>query len=278
MFGTCRMGSHPANSVVRPDFRHYGVERLYIADSSVFPTNIGVNPQIPIMALATICARRAVGLAADGGGGPTLVPPCARNPSTPTMTTPSKSLLTLDDLLTMTVAELHAILERGHPLEPDVLAGRQYLGVDLTLPKTLHKLLWQTFRKTFVRDEQSGEVRGWNVKLEQQGIAGPQVPLTNRRGEPITFGHYRIRSAAGIRFPKGWRGPHFLDYTQAGNERFDPAALGYAPLVAVNAGNQDLLLGWEVLKLGPVLLPIPSYWALRYEGPVDRVIAPPRAP
>lgn len=58
MFGTCRMGSDPATSVVRPDFRHHAVEALYVADSSVFPTNTGVNPQISIMALAALCARR----------------------------------------------------------------------------------------------------------------------------------------------------------------------------------------------------------------------------
>jgi len=44
--------------VVRPDFRHHTVDRLYVADSSVFPTNLGANPQIPIMAMATLCARR----------------------------------------------------------------------------------------------------------------------------------------------------------------------------------------------------------------------------
>lgn len=60
MFGTCRMGSDPRQSVVRPDFRHHAVDALYVADSSVFPTSIGVNPQIPIMAVATLCARRAL--------------------------------------------------------------------------------------------------------------------------------------------------------------------------------------------------------------------------
>ncbi len=58
MFGTCRMGTDPQTNVVRADFRHHEVERLYVADSSVFPTNLGVNPQIPIMAMATLCARR----------------------------------------------------------------------------------------------------------------------------------------------------------------------------------------------------------------------------
>ena len=52
MFGTCRMGGDPGDSVVRPDFRHHTVDRLYVADSSVFPTNLGVNPQVPIMAAA----------------------------------------------------------------------------------------------------------------------------------------------------------------------------------------------------------------------------------
>lgn len=58
MFGTCRMGSNPAASVVGPDFKHHAVNGLYVADSSVFPTNTGVNPQVAIMALATLCGER----------------------------------------------------------------------------------------------------------------------------------------------------------------------------------------------------------------------------
>jgi choline dehydrogenase-like flavoprotein len=58
LFGTARMGSDPRRSVVRPDFRHHAVEGLYVADSSVFPGNLGVNPQIAIMALADLCADR----------------------------------------------------------------------------------------------------------------------------------------------------------------------------------------------------------------------------
>jgi choline dehydrogenase-like flavoprotein len=57
MFGTCRMGSDPHTSVVGPSFEHHRVRRLWVADSSVFPSNLGVNPQIPIMALAALCAR-----------------------------------------------------------------------------------------------------------------------------------------------------------------------------------------------------------------------------
>jgi choline dehydrogenase-like flavoprotein len=57
MFGTAKMGSDPRTSVVRPDFRHHATDGLYVADSSVFPGNLGVNPQIAIMALADLCAR-----------------------------------------------------------------------------------------------------------------------------------------------------------------------------------------------------------------------------
>lgn len=60
LFGTCRMGSDPARAVVRPDFRHHTVEGLYVVDSSVFPTNLGVNPQVSIAAVATLAGRSAL--------------------------------------------------------------------------------------------------------------------------------------------------------------------------------------------------------------------------
>ena len=52
LFGTCRMGGDPGKSVVGPDFRVHGADRLYVVDASVFPTNVGVNPQLAIMTLA----------------------------------------------------------------------------------------------------------------------------------------------------------------------------------------------------------------------------------
>lgn len=57
LFGTARLGSDPRSSVVRPDLRHHHVAGLYVADSSVFPSNLGVNPQLPIMAIAQLCAE-----------------------------------------------------------------------------------------------------------------------------------------------------------------------------------------------------------------------------
>jgi choline dehydrogenase-like flavoprotein len=64
LFGTARMGSDAATSVVRADFRHHATEGLYVADSSVFPSNLGVNPQIAIMALSELCGERVYGACA----------------------------------------------------------------------------------------------------------------------------------------------------------------------------------------------------------------------
>jgi choline dehydrogenase-like flavoprotein len=54
---TCRMGADPSISVVGPDGQAHGLPGLYIADSSVFPTSLGVNPQLTTMAVATVIAR-----------------------------------------------------------------------------------------------------------------------------------------------------------------------------------------------------------------------------
>ena len=54
--GTARMGSDP-EGVVDSWGRVRGVERLVIADASVFPTSLGVNPQVTIMAFASRAAE-----------------------------------------------------------------------------------------------------------------------------------------------------------------------------------------------------------------------------
>lgn len=54
--GTCRMGDDPESSVVRHTGETWDVENLFISDASVFPTSIGVNPQLTIMAFSLRCA------------------------------------------------------------------------------------------------------------------------------------------------------------------------------------------------------------------------------
>lgn len=49
--GTCRMGGDAATSVVDPAGRVWGWANLRVADASVFPTSLGVNPQVTTMAM-----------------------------------------------------------------------------------------------------------------------------------------------------------------------------------------------------------------------------------
>ncbi|WP_290525314.1 GMC family oxidoreductase [Alcanivorax sp.] len=55
--GTCRMGADPDASVVKANGETHDVPGLYVADASLLPTSIIVNPQITVYALATRIAR-----------------------------------------------------------------------------------------------------------------------------------------------------------------------------------------------------------------------------
>ena len=61
LFGTARMGPDPNASVVNLDFQVHGMPGVYVVDSSIFPTNIGVNPQHTIMAIARLAVSRLNG-------------------------------------------------------------------------------------------------------------------------------------------------------------------------------------------------------------------------
>lgn len=52
MMGAARMHKSKKQGVVKPTLETHDVKNLYITDSSVFPTNMGVNPQHTIMGLA----------------------------------------------------------------------------------------------------------------------------------------------------------------------------------------------------------------------------------
>jgi choline dehydrogenase-like flavoprotein len=59
---TARMGVNPKKSVVGPDGQCHDLKNLYVADASVFPTSLGVNPQETIWAMA---ARISESIAKD---------------------------------------------------------------------------------------------------------------------------------------------------------------------------------------------------------------------
>jgi len=55
--GGCRLGEDRRRDVVDSDGRSWDVDRLFIADSSVFPTSLGANPCFTVYALAHRMAR-----------------------------------------------------------------------------------------------------------------------------------------------------------------------------------------------------------------------------
>lgn len=55
--GTCRMGGDPTRSVVDPWGASHDLPGLFVADGSVLPSSLGVNPQLTIMAVATRTAE-----------------------------------------------------------------------------------------------------------------------------------------------------------------------------------------------------------------------------
>jgi choline dehydrogenase-like flavoprotein len=56
------MSNDPQTGVVDEHFKVYGFENLFVCDASVFPTSLGVNPQITVMSLAYYAAPMISGL------------------------------------------------------------------------------------------------------------------------------------------------------------------------------------------------------------------------
>ena len=59
--GSARAGARPEAAVVDGDLRLHGAQGIHVADGSVVPSALGVNPQITIMALATRLAFHLLG-------------------------------------------------------------------------------------------------------------------------------------------------------------------------------------------------------------------------
>jgi choline dehydrogenase-like flavoprotein len=58
--GTCRMGTDPKDSVAGPDGQVHGIPGLYIADASLMPSSLGVNPSVTVMAMGILVAQSII--------------------------------------------------------------------------------------------------------------------------------------------------------------------------------------------------------------------------
>jgi hypothetical protein len=180
-----------------------------------------------------------------------------------------------DELRKATGRELAERLAAGHPLDAESIAGFVYRGTSLGLSRWMEALSWVSFQKVFMRDDASGRVMGWNVRLEQTGLHGPSQPKKDRRGEPVRFGAYEVYPMGNVRAPRPVPpGALLIDYSRAKAHLLDPLAFVVDPLVALEPGNPELLLGWSYVALGGGIS-TPSYFLLEREKPLDH--APPKA-
>jgi hypothetical protein len=201
-----------------------------------------------------------------------LVAWCARQPATPAATVaawsdgrfwldarPTPTPPTRDALLAASRGELAARFAAGHPVTPAALAGAEYHGTSLGLPRWVERLTWKTFIKAFVADDR-GEVRGWNVRVDQGTPWSPRL----RRGTPITFGHFAARFDGATTM---------LDYGAGGNRWGDPTAALRDPLVALEP-SAERLLGVSLIQVAGQRVPTPAFFLLERGGPVRHVARP----
>ena len=181
-------------------------------------------------------------------------------------------MLTASDLMHMNRRELGDVLCNGYPIDPNALDDTEYEGISLGLPGWVERLTWKKFMKVFCRD--GPVLRGWNVRMEQNPLSAPWVAKI-RGGRPVTFGHYHVVSAAGHPMPKPCDQSLLIHYGLGGNARWDPMRRARDPLVAVNPGSCELLLGWSYVDLGVTQVSTPSYFSLQRGGALSHSVAPP---
>ena len=159
-------------------------------------------------------------------------------------------MITQKELLDADRRRLMELLRAGHPIDPEALDDTFYRGISLGLGALIERLTWKKFAKTFLRDRETGYLRGWNVRIDQDGLDAPWTPTRDSGGDPKTFGHYRVVEPEGPRIYPGTDRGLLIHYGLGGNKRRDPMGRARDPIVAVNAGSAELLLGWTYLDPG----------------------------
>jgi len=180
-----------------------------------------------------------------------------------------------DELLSLSQPELMALLRGGHPVDAAALADTRYRGISLGLPGWLESLTWKKFSKCFAAAGE-GRIRGWNLRTVQDGLSSPWTPMKRKDGSLKTFGFFEVVPAAEHSVHRGLEHGLLIHYGLGGNRAMDPVCRLRDPLVALNAGDPSLLLGWTYLDLGLGLrLGTPSFFSLELDGPLTHSAAAP---
>jgi hypothetical protein len=171
-------------------------------------------------------------------------------------------------LRTASHAELRRRIVEGYPVDPTALEGYAYRGTSLGLPRAVELLTWKTFQKTFWRHPESQRLLGWNVRLHQDGVDAPSRPK-RRRGVPVTEWNYEVIPADGVSMPDGFDRGLVIDYSLAPNP--PTQRLIKDPLVALEPGSADALLGVSYLVIAGRCIETPTYFTLERDHRIDFV-------
>ncbi len=163
----------------------------------------------------------------------------------------------------MSAPELQRCLSEGGGLDPEQLAGADYRGVSLGLPRLIERLTWKTFRKSFRRGP-DGEVSGLNVRMEQTGLDGPSVPMRDAAGHERTFGPFAICPLPLDGTPFGCTRGVVFDYGRR-HPAWHPVGRTRDVVVSLD-DDLTLLLGALYVEIGGVAVRTPSYFTLEREA------------
>lgn len=174
-------------------------------------------------------------------------------------------------LRTASLGELRSRILDGHPVDPTSIAGWAYRGTSLGLPRFVERLTWKTFQKTFHRDPTTGRLLGWNVRLEQDGIDAPSRPK-RVDGKPVCTWHYEVIEARGVPMPRGFDRGLIIDYGRNdANPLWESVRFMKDPLVSLEAGSNDFLLGVSYAVVAGRCVETPTYFTLEREHRIDFV-------
>lgn len=162
------------------------------------------------------------------------------------------------DICSQSRTELASIFAAAAPVNPDAIVGYRYRGVSLGLPSWIEKLSWKKFAKTFVQGS-SGNVHGWNLRIEQDALDAPWRPQL-KRGKEWRFGPFGLCKDADS--------PHVeIDYS-LGTRGLSPLRRLRDPLRSLDA-HGNVLLGRSLIDIGMAKrLSTPSWFVLERDRPV----------
>lgn len=161
---------------------------------------------------------------------------------------------------------LERILRAGRSPDVRSLAGWEFKGfnaLDLTA-----FLGFRKFKKGFYSERPPAHaaerIRGYNVKVRQNGIAEPWEPVLSG-GRPVRHGFYDVYPVDPGEKDNLVPNALLINYDCGRNPLYDPSRFLRDYLVQVYPDNPDLLLGKATIALGP-WRPAVSYFILERDN------------